>query len=78
MFVATEVPWFGLQLSCFGHVRAKTNSELPGRLELCLTLGLGSFPVDAPSLGCEGGVLLLVCSGCPLGMCWFGQSVKAC
>ena len=42
--VAAEVPRFGLQLSCFGHVRAKTNSELPCRLELCLTFGLGIIP----------------------------------
>ena len=45
LFVAAEVPWFGLQLSCFGHVRAKTNSELPCRLELCLTFCLGLSPV---------------------------------
>ena len=71
--VAAEVPHFGLQLSCFGHVRAKTNSELPCRLELCLTFGLGnhSWLLDS-SQGCEGFVLLLVCSGCPLGMCWLG------
>ena len=30
-----EYPSFGLQLSCFGHVRAKNNSEFPCRLELC-------------------------------------------
>ena len=42
--VAAEVPRFGLHLSCFGHVRAKTNSELPWRLELCLTFGLGIIP----------------------------------
>ena len=30
-----------LLLSCFGHVRAKTYSELPYRLELCLTFRLG-------------------------------------
>ena len=35
VFVAAEVPWFGLRLSCFGHVRAKTNTELPCGLELC-------------------------------------------
>ena len=42
--VAAEVPRFGLQLSCFGHVRAKTNSEFPCRLELCLTFRLGIIP----------------------------------
>ena len=41
VFVATEGPWFGLQLSCFGHVRAKNNFELPCGLELCLTFHLG-------------------------------------
>ena len=35
MFVAVEVPWFGLRLSCFGHVRAKTNTEFPCGPELC-------------------------------------------
>ena len=30
-----KYPCFGLQLSCFGHARAKTHSELPCRLELC-------------------------------------------
>ena len=33
--VAAEVPWFGSQLSCFGHARAKKNSVLPCGLELC-------------------------------------------
>ena len=42
--VAAEVPRFGLQLSCFGHVRAKTHSDLPCRLELCLTFHLGIIP----------------------------------
>ena len=27
-FVAVDEPWFGLLLSCFGHARAKNNSEL--------------------------------------------------
>ena len=40
-----EYPGFGLQLSCFGHIRAKTHSELPCRLELCLTFCLGLSPV---------------------------------
>ena len=39
-------PWFGmLWLSCFGHDRAKTSSELPCRLEWCLTLCLGLSPI---------------------------------
>ena len=59
MFVAAEVPWFGLQLSCFGHARAKNKSELPCGLELCLTFHLGLSPVAfASSQGCEGTVLL--------------------
>ena len=29
VLVAAEVPWVGLQLSCFGHVRAKNNSVFP-------------------------------------------------
>ena len=59
-----EYPGFGLQLSCFGHVRAKNNSELPCRLELCLSFHLGLSPVAfAPSQSCEGIVLLHVCSG---------------
>ena len=46
-------------LSCFGHVRAKNNSELPCGLELCLTFRLGLSPVAfASSQGCEGIVLL--------------------
>ena len=45
--------------SCFGHVRAKNNSELPCRLELCLTFRLGlSSVVLLSSQGCEGIVLL--------------------
>ena len=40
-----EYPGFGLQLCCFGHVRAKNNSELPCRLELCLTFRLGLSPI---------------------------------
>ena len=44
-----------LHLSCFGHVRAKNNSELPGRLELCLAFHLGlSSVVLLSSQGCEG------------------------
>ena len=77
--VATEVPHFELQLSCFGHVRAKTNSELPCRLELCLTFRLGDHSrLFVSSQVCGGIVLLLVCSGFTLGMCWLSQSVKAC
>ena len=41
VFVAAEGPWFGLQLSCFGHVRAKNNSKLPCGLEPCFIFGLG-------------------------------------
>ena len=33
-----KYPGFGLQLSCFGHVRAKNNSVLSGGLELCSSL----------------------------------------
>ena len=40
-----EVPWFTLLLSCFGHARAKNNSELPSGLELCFTCWLGLSPV---------------------------------
>ena len=59
VFVAAEVPWFRLQLSCFGHARAKNDSELPCGLELCLTFRLGLSPVAfASSQGCEGIVLL--------------------
>ena len=53
-----------LLLSCFGHVRAKNKSVLSGGLELC-----SSFVWDYPwlslpsSQGCEGIVLLRVCSG---------------
>ena len=62
--VVAEVPRFGLQLSCFGHVRAKNNSEFPCRLELCLTFRLGLSPVVLiSSQDCEGIVLLLACSG---------------
>ena len=45
VFVAAEGTWFGLQLSCFGHVRAKNNSELPCGLELCFLFCLGLSPV---------------------------------
>ena len=41
--------------SCFGHVRAKNNSELPCGLELCLIYCLGLSPVVLlSSQGCEG------------------------
>ena len=62
--VAAEVPWFGSQLSCFGHARAKYNSVLFGGLERC-----SSFVWDFPWLSlpssqdCEGIVMLRVCSG---------------
>ena len=36
-----KYPGFGLQLSCFGHARAKNNSELPCGLELCFIFCLG-------------------------------------
>ena len=50
-----EYPSFGLQLSCFGHVRAKNNSEFPCGLELCLTCCLGLSPVVLlSSQGYEG------------------------
>ena len=65
VFVAAEVPWFGLQLSCFGHVRAKTNSELPCRLELCLTFRLGIIP----------GCLLLHRAVKGLFCCWYAVVV---
>ena len=57
-------PDFGLLLSCFGHARAKNNSEFPCGLELCLTFRLGLSPVVLlSSQDCEGIVLLWVCSG---------------
>ena len=66
--VVAEVPRFGLQLSCFGHDRAKTNSEFPCRLELCLTFRLGiiSGCLSSFTRAMEG-LLLRVCSGWPLG-----------
>ena len=39
--VVVGAPWFGLLLSCFGHVRAKKNSDFPCGLELCLILVWG-------------------------------------
>ena len=65
VFVAVEAPWFGLQLSCFGHVRAKTHSELPCRLELCLTFCLGLSPV----------ILLLHKAVKGLFCCWYAVVV---
>ena len=41
---ATDVIWV-LLLSCFGHARAKNNSELPCGLELCFIFCLGLSPV---------------------------------
>ena len=61
-----KYPGFGLQLSCFGHVRAKNNSELPCGPVLCFTCWLGLSPVGlslSSSEGCEGIVWLRVCSG---------------
>ena len=49
VFVAAKGPWFGLQLSCFGHVRAKNNSELPCGLGLYLTFRLGLSLVASAS-----------------------------
>ena len=52
--VAIVFPWFlgccvckylfGLLLSCFGHARAKNNSESPCLLELCSPFRLGLSP----------------------------------
>ena len=42
--VVVGAPWFGLLLSCFGHVRAKNNSDLPCGLELYLILVWGFHP----------------------------------
>ena len=77
VFVATKVPWFWLQLSCFGHVRAKTNSELPCGLELC-----SLFVWDYPRLcfllhrdekgGFAAGMQWLV-----FGLCWLGRLLMA-
>ena len=70
-----EYPGFGLQLSCFGHGRAKNNSVLPCGLELC-----SSFVWDCPWLSL---LLHRDVKGCfvagmqwlSLGLCWLGQSV---
>ena len=37
-------PGFGLLLSCFGHTRAKNNSELPCGLEAVFHLWFGTVP----------------------------------
>ena len=67
-----------LLLSCFGHVRAKTYSELPYRLELCLTFRLGlSSVILLLHRVVKGIVLLLVCSGSSLGLCWLGLFVDS-
>ena len=49
MLIHIRLDIIGLQLSCFGHVRPKNNSELPCRLELCLTFRLGIIPGWFPS-----------------------------
>ena len=75
VFVAAEGPWFGLQLSCFGHVRAKKNSVLSCGLELCSYFGW-----DYPWLSL---LLHRAVKGCftagmqwlSLGLCWLGRSV---
>ena len=41
--VVAEVPLFGLLLSCFGHARAKNNSELSCGLS-CVPLLFGIVP----------------------------------
>ena len=43
--VVVGAPWFGLLLSCFGHVRAKNKYDFPCGLELCLILVWGCDPV---------------------------------
>ena len=39
-----DIIWV-LLLSCFGHARAKNNSEFPCGLELCFLFCLGLSPV---------------------------------
>ena len=67
-----------LLLSCFGHVRAKTYSELPYRLELCLTFHLGlSSIILLLHRDVKGIVLLLACSGWSVGLGWLGLFVDS-
>ena len=58
--VVVGAPWFGLLLSCFGHVKAKNNSVFPYGLERC-----SSFVGDCPRLPClhRRAVNLLFCCG---------------
>ena len=52
-------PGFGLLLSCFGHARAKNNSELSCGLEPCSPFVRGCHRLSLPSSqSCEGIVLL--------------------
>ena len=52
-------PGFGLLLSCFGHARAKNNSELPcGLSSVHLLVGIAPWLSLPSSQGCEGIVLL--------------------
>ena len=72
-----KYPGFGLQLSCFGHVRAKNNSKLPCGLELYLTFCLG---LSSVALLLHRAVKGLCCCGMQwlvFGLCWLGRLLKA-
>ena len=63
-------PGFGLLLSCFGHARAKNNSELSCGLSCVSSFVWDCHRLSLPSSqSCEGIVLLRVCSG------WFSDCV---
>ena len=73
-----KYPGFGLQLSCFGHVRAKNNSVLPCGLKLCLI-----FCWDYPWLffflhRAVKGLIVAGMQWLVFGLCWLGRLLKAC